>query len=176
MSQEINAAALKKLLGDLIHKGVIRTQKEFGAKLGYKPAFTSQLMNGHKMPDDLPNKIYEVFGIVMKDEPKDTAPIPEPGGWRDKYYQSLEKNQGTIETLAQTAIQASQTVMASLTEIEKILDEDETMLDALQQFVVDRFSRIENIPAEELGTELYRIVDIVAASKKKKGRKALVGA
>lgn len=79
---------LNEILKQLIYSGVIRNQREFGEKLGYKPSFTSQVLKGYRVPSDLPDKIRQVFGIVWDDwdhgeRQKTTPPGEKPGGEED---------------------------------------------------------------------------------------------
>jgi hypothetical protein len=79
---------LKAIMKELMYAGEIASQRDFGEKLGYKSAFTSQLLNGHKMPGDLPNKIYQIFGIEW--EPKDSYNANELA-WLKEKVALLEK-------------------------------------------------------------------------------------
>jgi transcriptional regulator with XRE-family HTH domain len=59
---------LRLILKELLYKGIVKTQKEFGDRLGYGPSYTSRIISGsEKYPEDLGNKISETYKVSLSD-------------------------------------------------------------------------------------------------------------
>jgi transcriptional regulator with XRE-family HTH domain len=57
------AGRIKLVFEALRFLGIVENQSDFAKALGYGRAYISQVLSGKQEPKDLPNKLYETFGV-----------------------------------------------------------------------------------------------------------------
>jgi hypothetical protein len=161
-----DAERLKAILKQLIFSGEIRNQREFGEKLGYRPAFTSQILNGHKIPDDLPNKLYQTFGVKWEEADKKTP--DESGDIQAKYIALLERQESryleigkaaaleAVKEMAATYATKDDVEMlrASLDSMQKELMGAKGIIRGLQKFAVLKTEEVTGQPRAKIAKQL----------------------